>query len=345
MSSARNRTMQKHPDADAFMQAYLAQPTDATSRLVFADWLEETGEAHNRAWAYYIRLKIEADRHPPDSPPRRELNRRADEYATHIRAKLTIAAKLFVGYPKSLLELLPGPNITVRLSVFDPWRAVLEFVPESVARENLILPLDMQARTLLIAAVNPRDTDLAQKLSFILNRDIVFVGAEEEDIRAALNRHFGDAEYENFDSPPLYLTEFVTTQRYVLPGDALADPAADNAAVAPLVNQLFTEAVYLRADRILLYPDIDAVGVRYRIDGEWTERDRVPIRLLRALTARVALMAQIDAERVVGAGSSAESPVGEILLRIRGLQLRFGVTMLPSPDGPTTQINITREPA
>src|SRR6266542_6112212 len=110
--------MQKHPDADAFIRSYLEHPTDATSRLVFADGLEETGEPHNTAWAHFIRRRIEADRHPPDSRERRELDREADSYAPRIRANLTIPAALFVGYPKSLLQLLPAPNITVRLADF-----------------------------------------------------------------------------------------------------------------------------------------------------------------------------------------------------------------------------------
>ena len=37
--------MTSHPDADAFMRAILRDPADVTTRLVFADWLEETGEA------------------------------------------------------------------------------------------------------------------------------------------------------------------------------------------------------------------------------------------------------------------------------------------------------------
>src|SRR5262245_29872251 len=119
-------------EADAFMRKYLARPTDVTARLVFADWLEETCEPHNAAWAYYIRLRAEADHYNFDSRERRELVRQADEYAPKIRANLTIPAALFVGYPKSLLQLLPAPNITVKLADFTIPPATLYYVPESV---------------------------------------------------------------------------------------------------------------------------------------------------------------------------------------------------------------------
>jgi type IV pilus assembly protein PilB len=56
--------MSSHPDADAFVSAILRNPAEVTTRLVFADWLEETGDPSNVAWAQFIRLNVEADRHP-----------------------------------------------------------------------------------------------------------------------------------------------------------------------------------------------------------------------------------------------------------------------------------------
>ncbi len=185
-----------HSHSDAFMRACLEQPADATARLVFADWLEETGEPHSAAWAHFIRLKIEADRYTPDSHERRALDHRAEMQSPQIRARLTISAKLFVGYPKSLLQLLPAPNVTVRLARFELPLSVVESVPESIVRENLIFPLDRQGNTLLSAAINPRDVGLSQTLGFILNKQVVLVHAEGEDLQEAIDRHYGQTEME-----------------------------------------------------------------------------------------------------------------------------------------------------
>jgi uncharacterized protein (TIGR02996 family) len=330
--------MQKHPDADAFMRAYLAQPTDATSRLIFADWLEETGPAHNAAWAHYIRLQIEADHHSTDSREWRELTRQADEHAPHIRAKLVLSAKLFVGYPKSLLQLLPGANITVRLSGFEVPRPVLEVMPESVARENLLLPLDLQGRTLLVAATDPHNVDTALKLEFILDLEIVLVRGKRDDVQQAINREYAGTETEWIDVP------FVDFEDAASPFSHAGELIELTESHARLVSLILTEATHLRADRVLLYPDIDAVGVRVRVDGEWVERDRFPIHLLRPLTARIASLAQIDVGRIFGSAPGVESLRGEFATQIRNVRFRFGVTILPSPDGPTTQINITGHP-
>jgi uncharacterized protein (TIGR02996 family) len=188
--------MSSHPDADAFMRGYLRNPPDVTARLVFADWLEETGKPWNRAWAYYIRLKAEAGHRPAWTHERRELAREAARYASKIRARLMIPAALFVGYPKSLLELLPGPNITVRLDGFDVPPSALEVIPEAVARNNPLLPLAQQGRVLLIASVEPWNRDFAEKLGFVLNREVILVQGAPGDILAAVYRNYWQTAVE-----------------------------------------------------------------------------------------------------------------------------------------------------
>jgi type IV pilus assembly protein PilB len=328
-------------DADAFMRKYLERPSDSTARLVFADWLEETGQPHNRAWAHFLRLKCEATLHPFGSRERCELDRWADRYANHVRARLTIPARLFVGYPRSLLQLLPAPNITVRLAEFAVSRAVLELVPESIARENLVFPLDAQDRALLVAAVDPRNFDTAQKLEFILNRDVVLVGAESDDMRNALDREYGQTETESVDS---VLVEFTDTASPFTRTDAPGESQIDGAPLVRLVNLILREAIRLRADRVHMFPELDGVAVRYRIDGEWIERDRAPLPLLRRIAARLAIMAGIPVEWTFTNPPSLAPIAGEFLVNVPGAHFGIRVTIQPSPDGPTTQIDLVRDP-
>jgi hypothetical protein len=87
----------------------------------------------------------------------------------------------------------------------NPPRAVLELVPESVARENQILPLTLDGETLTCAAARPHDILAQDKLSFILNKRVRFVPAPREAIRAAIDRHYGRTKVESVDS---FLCEF-----------------------------------------------------------------------------------------------------------------------------------------
>jgi hypothetical protein len=85
---------------------------------------------------------------------------------------------------------------------------VIELIPESVARENIVLPLSQDGNVLLVLMSDPCDFDTVQKLQFILNRDIQPVLAPREQIVEAINRHYGQSETESVDS---MLAEFTDT--------------------------------------------------------------------------------------------------------------------------------------
>ena len=101
-------------------------------------------------------------------------------------------------------EAAPAPADAPALN---PPRAVLELVPESVARENLVLPLRLDGRTLHVAAVNASDVMLRDKLSFVLNKDIRLVAYPAYAILTAINRHYGRTQSESVDSMLMELTD------------------------------------------------------------------------------------------------------------------------------------------
>lgn len=67
-------------DTDALMATILAHPDDDLPRLVFADWLEESGHPANAARAQFIRLQIEAAKHDTGSADALKLLHEADGY-------------------------------------------------------------------------------------------------------------------------------------------------------------------------------------------------------------------------------------------------------------------------
>src|SRR5262245_5691409 len=86
--------------------------------------------------------------------------------------------------------------------------ALIELVPESVARENVVLPLRLEGRLLHVAAADPGDLMTRDKLTFILNKDIRLVQFPQEELIEAINRHYGQTETESVDS---MLVEFTDT--------------------------------------------------------------------------------------------------------------------------------------
>jgi uncharacterized protein (TIGR02996 family) len=64
-------------DDAAFLRAIISEPADDTARLVYADFLEETGDPVQVARAEFIRTQIEAHALHPNHPRRAELERHA----------------------------------------------------------------------------------------------------------------------------------------------------------------------------------------------------------------------------------------------------------------------------
>jgi hypothetical protein len=104
-----------------------------------------------------------------------------------------------------------------------PPQAVLELVPESVARENLVLPVRLDGETLWVAAADPNDLMVADKLTFILNKKVRLVGYPRAALIKAINDHYGHSETQSVDS---MLCEFTDTAIDLADHDAAeAEPA------------------------------------------------------------------------------------------------------------------------
>jgi len=66
--------------------------------------------------------------------------------------------------------------------------SLIELVPESVARENIVIPVSEEGGRLVVAVEDPMNFEIVEKLRFILNRDVEMVMAPKEAILTAINR-------------------------------------------------------------------------------------------------------------------------------------------------------------
>lgn len=205
--------------------------------------------------------------------------------------------------------------------------SVIELVPESVARENVILPLAQENGTLKVIMSDPMDIDTIQKLQFILNKDIQPVLAPREQIIEAINRYYGQSETESVDS---MLQEFTDTAIDTTETESAAATAAmldSDAPVVKLVNLIIQEAVSLRASDIHIEPFADHIRVRYRIDGILVQRDSPPKRLLPAIISRIKIMAKMDI------AEKRRPQDGRIKIVINGKHYDLRVSILPTNHG------------
>ncbi len=111
-------------------------------------------------------------------------------------------------------------------------RTVIEVVPESIAREYVILPVACEQGALVIAVSDPADHDLVARLQLILNRAIGVVVATREQIIESIHRHYEDTEsvesmLQELTDTDIEFTEPEATRGYE--GD-LYETALDQAA-------------------------------------------------------------------------------------------------------------------
>lgn len=205
---------------------------------------------------------------------------------------------------------------------------VIELVPESMARENVVIPLKVNDDDSLVVVISdPLKYEVLDKLHFIVNREIKAAMAPVEAIQAAINRHYGQSETESVDS---MLAEFTETQIEITETELMesSTPEEDeNAPVIKLVNLIIAEAIQMRASDIHVEPFEDRIRIRYRIDGSLIERDSPPRRLLSAIVSRIKIMARIDI-------SEKRRPQdGRIKTRAAGMDLDLRISILPTNHG------------
>lgn len=96
----------------------------------------------------------------------------------------------------------------VELDDLDIEELVLSCVPESVARENDVIPIkEENDGTLVFAIADPFNLDTIEKLRFILNRNIKIAVADLEAIHFAINDCYGQVEGESADSMLMEFTD------------------------------------------------------------------------------------------------------------------------------------------
>ena len=217
---------------------------------------------------------------------------------------------------------------------------IVELVPESVARENGIMPYDDDEASggIKVLMSDPNDVETLDKLRFILDRRIDVAVAPRENIQEAINHYYGQTDAESADSMLQEFTDtaidFTETMTETVGEESSEVVDESSAPIVRLVHLIISEAVQLRASDIHIEPFEDRVRVRYRIDGVLVERDSCPRRLLGALVSRIKILAKIDiAER-------RRPQDGRIKATVSDKELDFRVSVLPTNHGQSVVMRI-----
>ncbi|MHC2070740.1 GspE/PulE family protein [Bremerella sp. T1] len=217
--------------------------------------------------------------------------------------------------------------------------SAVELVPESVARENVVMPMAEDDGALKVIISDPLDLETIDKLRFILNRKVEIALAPRENILESINRYYGQQEGESADTmlqeftdTAIDFTDTMEQDTMTMAGDETVDETS--APVVRLVQLMINEAVQLRASDIHVEPFEDRVRIRYRIDGRLIERDSPPRRMLGAILSRLKILGGIDiAERRRCQDGRIKADVGTKTIDLR-------VSVIPTNHGQSIVMRI-----
>jgi type IV pilus assembly protein PilB len=232
----------------------------------------------------------------------------------------------------------------------------VNLIPDDLMKKYIILPLGLENGRIKLA-IHDMDFEMLDVLRFRLNKEVKPVLAPKGRIKQLIDELFNSSATSTIDktmdrtidrlrdsldkSLDRSLDKSVdrSIDKSIDMANMGEDGGGNDATQAPiikLVTAMIAEACRNRASDIHIEPMKDRVRVRYRIDGECVERDRIPARMKGPLISRLKIMAGIDiAEKRLPQD-------GRIKMTIDKQNIDFRVSTLPAYHGESVVLRILR---
>ena len=189
----------------------------------------------------------------------------------------------------------------VSLAEFQADAAATSLIPRSFCERQLVVPLRLEGRRLLLALADPLDMGLLDDLRFVSGLEIQPVMASAASIKTKLAELYGSDEEVDFKELETLVTsvdpyesiEIVIEEEDTESLEELLRDTNEPPAIR-LVNAVMLEAIRLGASDIHIQPRTKSVMVRYRIDGVLVDKIQIPHQLLQSLVSRLKVMAEMD---------------------------------------------------
>ncbi len=170
-------------------------------------------------------------------------------------------------------------------------------IPKEIVERRLILPLEAEGRSLLLAMADPLDYDAIGEVSFMAGMNVKHAIAPESNILEAIEKNYGAEEivwnllkempkFEEVEFKKESPEEEVSVQSLYKSSEA--------PAIVKLVTMIIVDAVQSRASDIHIEPREKYVVVRYRVDGELRDILRVPKNMQNPVISRIKIISNLD---------------------------------------------------
>ena len=210
-------------------------------------------------------------------------------------------------------------------------KEVLNLIPEHIARQyNSVLFEVKPDGSKHLAMEDPDDVQAFNFLQKQLGSNIHVYIATHSNILTALDQYRGNIGSE--------LTQVIASEQGTPAEEEVSEEdVAEDSPVAKTVNLLIEYAIKQGASDIHIEPREDFVSIRYRIDGQLRETNKLPKKVLAALVSRIKILSnlKIDERRA--------PQDGRFKVTLGGGQYALRVSTLPIADGEKVVMRILNE--
>ena len=213
-------------------------------------------------------------------------------------------------------------------------------IPRSFAMKHLVLPVEIENGTLVVATSNPFNTEVFDDIGRVSLMPVKTVVTSKSDIIRLIDEFFGfkrsiaQAETQ-FDSSKV--VDLGNLEQYIRLKSPDELPSNDH-HIVNAVNHLFSYAFDQRASDIHIEPKRDASMIRMRIDGILHTVYRLPKKVHTPMISRIKNMSRLDmAEKRRPQDGRIKIAKGnvEVEIRVSTVPVAFGekvVMRIMDPD-------------
>lgn len=205
----------------------------------------------------------------------------------------------------------------------------LEQVPKEIAYKCGVIPIFCIGNVLTVAMSDPADVSVIDTLRRATKMEIEPAISSPEEIRAALEEHYGPLETldASIDAMIQKIQDEQPDQEEEQRIEEKLKQIAEDAPVIKLVNLIIGQAIKDGVSDIHIEPEENQLRVRYRIDGILHEAFTPPKNLQAAITSRIKILAEMDI------AESRAPQDGRFQASYEGREVDLRVSTLPTVYG------------
>lgn len=211
----------------------------------------------------------------------------------------------------------------------------IKLVPENLAKKYVLIPVSITNGILNVAMSDPMNIFAVDDVRISSGLNVNVLIASKDNIKKSIDKYYSgeniakvlkEVKKQNEDESDV--------EKNVNTEDLKMQDSINNAPVVKLVDSVIKDAIKLNASDIHIEPFEKYIKIRYRIDGDLQEKQRISINILGSLITRIKILSGMNiAEKRVPQD-------GRMIIKIDGKDSDMRVSSIPTIYGEKVVIRI-----